>query len=557
MAVVTSGAVGRPSRRLSSFCKLIYDLSAAEKIFGLLALLVVITGFLSATSFQSLRLQTEYRYLLATSSSAAINVGRVNALIYAVVMESRGIYMSTEQEKVKQFGERLLQRGRELEGVVAEWKAAIREDDIDLFLTFERRIDQFIEFRRELVRRSIKSGPPAAREWGDTEDNRKLRSALNADLESLTRIYAKRAGEATDLGDLNRHASWSLFALGMTIVMLAALIVLVTIKFVAGPLFEITKAADDVAAGKIEADIPFVDRQDEIGRLARALQKFRNAVHRNFELEQIELGTAKQRDAAMGERDKFSGKYLETKSQLHAALNNMAQGLVMIDSKRALIANAQYRRMYQLPPEMFAADCTLADILEYQAKKGMFVGDVRVAVSAILARIANGGRTVTDHSITDGRIIRVSEQPMDGGGWVSTHEDFTEQRRAERVLARTEQFLVTIIENMTQAIVARDARDSRYIFANKAAEKLFGLPRGEIMGKSARDLFPEESAEMIERQDRQLLAGDENFEVAVQAVETPNNGWRRVSARRVEITSDDSESHIFLSMIEDRIDNAA
>jgi HAMP domain-containing protein len=122
-----------------------------------------------------------------------------------------------------------------------------------------------------------------------------------------------------------------LAALGIAIVSVAGLIVLVTIRFITVPLSEITKATDRIAAGQIETEIPFADRPDEIGHLARAL---RNAIRRNFELEEIELGTAKQRDAAIGERDKFNGKYLETKWQLQAALDNMAQGLVMIAGDR-------------------------------------------------------------------------------------------------------------------------------------------------------------------------------------------------------------------------------
>jgi PAS domain S-box-containing protein len=553
MTPATSRVVDRPSAFFSRFCKQVLDLSVAEKIYGLLAILVVITGFLTATSFQSVRLQTEYRQLLATSSSAALNIGRVNALIYAVVMESRGIYMSTEPAKVKQFSEELLKRNRELARVVVEWKATVREDDADLFLAFQKRIDQFIDFRRELVRRATEIGPLAGREWGDNDDNRNLRSALNADLESLARIYANRARDVADLGNLNRYASWSSFALGVVIFMLAALILLVTHKFISQPLSQITKATDLVAAGKLEIEIPFVDREDEIGHLARALQNFRNAVRRNLELERLH-------DTAVEQRDRLNDKFLETKWQLRAALDNMAQGLVMVNSKaKILMANAQYRKMYQLPPELFGADCTLEDVLEYRAKNGLFAGNVQVTVNAILTRIAKGKQFITELSIPDGRVIRVSEQPMDGGGWVATHEDFTEQRRADRALARTERFLATIIENVTQAIVAKDARNLRYVFVNKAAEKLFGLSRAEIIGRSAREVFPEKSAELIERQDRQLLAGDENYEVAVQAVETPNNGWRSVSTRRFRIAGDDSESHIFLSMIEDRTDeiNAA
>jgi PAS domain S-box-containing protein len=537
--------------------KQIFDLSVAEKIFSLLALLVVVAGFLTAASFQSVRLQSEYRRLLAASSVAANNVGRVNALIYAMVMESRGIYMSTDRTRIAQFGEALLKRNRELMAVVAEWKASVREDDVEQFSALEQRIEEFSVFRRELVRRAVELGPEAGRKWGDNDDNRNVRTALNADLESLARIYEKRALEVADLGNRNRYASWYLLALGIVTFMLAALVVLVVSKFVTGPLSEITSATDRVANGKIETEIPFDDREDEIGQLARALQKFRNAVRRNFELEQLELGTARQRDTAMEERDKLNDKVLETKWQLRAALNNMAQGLVMIDSKaRILVANAQYRQMYQLPPELLGPDCKLGDLLEYRASKGLFTGDVKAMVDAILARISKGKQVVVEQRLADGRLIRISEQPMDGGGWVATHEDVTQQQRAEQMLARTERFLATVLENVTQAIVAKDAQDLRYVFVNKAAEKLYGLPRSEIIGKSARDLFPGEAADLIERLDRELLAGDENVDVAVQTWETPNNGQRRVSARRFRIAGDSSQSQIFLSMIEDRTDEA-
>jgi hypothetical protein len=152
------------------------------------------------TSFQAVRLQNEYRSLLTTSASAAVNIGRVNAVIYAVVMESRGIYMSTEPAKVKQFSDKLHMRNRELAGVVAEWKATIREDDIDLFRPFEARIEQFIDFRRELARRAVEIGPAAAREWGDNDSNRNLRSVLNADLESLAGVAVDAAASSRAFG---------------------------------------------------------------------------------------------------------------------------------------------------------------------------------------------------------------------------------------------------------------------------------------------------------------------------------------------------------------------
>ena len=81
------------------------------------------------------------------------------------------------------------------------------------------------------------------------------------------------------------------------------------------------------------------------------------------------------------------------------------------------------------------------------------------------------------------------------------------------------------------------------------------MPRAEIIGKSPRDLFPAETAEMIEQQDRLLLAGNADFDVAVRTVSTPRNGRRTVSARRLQIAGD-NESQIFLSIIEDLTDEA-
>lgn len=70
----------------------------------------------------------------------------------------------------------------------------------------------------------------------------------------------------------------------------------------------------------------------------------------------------------------------------------------------------------------------------------------------------------------------------------------------------------------------------------------------------ARDLFPADTADLIESRDRELLAGDSENELSIRTVGTPNNGQRLVAVRRLRIAGEDGESHIFLSMIDDRTD---
>jgi len=540
-------------RKLSHDCLVFIDnLRISEKISGIVGLLVVVLTLLVVMSIQTVRLQNEYRRGLAASATMAINIGRVNALIYAIVMESRGIYMSTDPITVKRYADELVRRNRELSAVMAEWEKAADFRDEEHFAAFRQRILRFIDFRNELVRRAVKISPAEGRSWGDNEANRSLRVALNNDIEAFERELDERAELVGDLAGRTEMASWYLALLGLCGLLLSALSLLAVWRSVLRPLANISRTTDLIAAGKTDLEIPHDVRPDEIGHLARAVRNFRDATLRNEELVQLELGTARQRDVAVGERDRLNDKYLETKWQLSAALNNMAQGLIMIDSKgKVLTTNKRYRTMYQIPREVIGPDCSLRDVLAYRAEHGMFQGNIEQFMASILARAAKGKPSVTEVALPDGRLIRVSEEPMAGGGWVATHEDCTESRRAERILERTERFLATVLESMPQAIVAKEARSLRYMFVNRAAETLMGLPRGQIIGKSVRELFPAETAETIERQDREALAGNVENELAVRAVNTPNNGERYVTVRRLRITDHSSET-MLINMIEDR-----
>jgi PAS domain S-box-containing protein len=530
-------------------------LSIADKIYAIVAALAILTMLLLVMSIQSVRLQTAFRNQLVASTTAALNVERVNGLIYAIVMDSRGIYMSTDPAKVKRFGDAVLRGNGELSKVMTEWQASVDADDAPQFADFKNRIGQFIDFRVELVRRAVEISPAAGREWGDNDALRATRMALNDDLASFAKIYAERASRVVELGYQTRIASWYLAALGIGVLMLAALNVHVIRRFVIAPLAEITHATGSIAEGKTNLAIPYIARKDEIGRLAHAVQNFRDVLIRNTELRDLEVATANARDAAIKQRDNLDDRYHEAKWQLTAAVNNMAQGLVMLDARAIVVMmNEQYRKIYRLPPDIKVGN-SLKDILRCRVESGLVSGEVEQHMAAITARMASREPSNHEIELTDGRIIRITSRPMDGGGWISTHDDCTEERRMQRVLERTERFLVTVIENVAEAIAAKDARSLRYVFVNRAAEKIFNLPRASIMGKTARELFSPELADMIEQGDRRLLegTGQEPPEVAIHAVDTPEG--RRVRAvRRVPIRGPDGESRVFLSMIEDRTD---
>src|SRR5207342_2182441 len=94
---------------------------------------------------------------------------------------------------VKKYGDGLLKFNEQILGVVKNWQALVQADDAEQFATFKKRVEQFVEFRKELVRRGIEISPAAGREWGDNDANRAVRTALNKDLEALSKVYAERS----------------------------------------------------------------------------------------------------------------------------------------------------------------------------------------------------------------------------------------------------------------------------------------------------------------------------------------------------------------------------
>jgi methyl-accepting chemotaxis protein len=272
------------------------QLSIATKLYAIFALLATMTVGLAAVAVVN-----AYRHAALTDEfesayAGAMNVERVNALIYAVVMESRGIYMSPDIPTAKVYGEGLLVFNDRIGEVVKEWRGTVRAEEAALFEAFANRIQQFQGFRRELVRRGLEINPAAGREWGDNDANRSVRKALNKDIESLAELYANRSQRLYSKidQDIDRTA-WLLSLLAVAALLLVAAGILIIWRAVARPLARITSVTEAVAAGQSQVAVPYGERGDEVGALARSIAVFQGAMSRNVELNRTVIDDAQSR----------------------------------------------------------------------------------------------------------------------------------------------------------------------------------------------------------------------------------------------------------------------
>ncbi|HYS84991.1 MAG TPA: methyl-accepting chemotaxis protein [Bradyrhizobium sp.] len=275
-------------------------LSIATKLYSVFALFALLTAAITVLSDYNSRRNAELIEAIETASRAALNVERINSLVYAVVMESRGVYMSTEAAVVKKYGDGLLKFNEQIRGVVKDWESIVQADDSEQFAVFKKRIEQFVDFRKELVRRGVEIDAAAGREWGDNDANRAVRSALNKDLEALSKVYAERRKQIVRQGDVNRTLALALTGLGGLALVVVLIGILIISRSVARPLAVITATIKRVAEGAENVEVPHTDRADEIGALARAIRIFQGAMDGNRSLNTQVLQDSKAREQRAG-----------------------------------------------------------------------------------------------------------------------------------------------------------------------------------------------------------------------------------------------------------------
>jgi diguanylate cyclase (GGDEF)-like protein/PAS domain S-box-containing protein len=116
-------------------------------------------------------------------------------------------------------------------------------------------------------------------------------------------------------------------------------------------------------------------------------------------------------------------------------------------------------------------------------------------------------------------------------------------------LGRTQRFLDNIIENMPVSVAVKDARDRCYVLINRTAEAIFGIARGDLIGRNSRE--DKQTAEALFPLADQALHTQSLQVIAEQTVHTPHNGARILTTRNLSIPDETGEQRYLLSLAED------
>ena len=238
--------------------------------------------------------------------------------------------------------------------------------------------------------------------------------------------------------------------------------------------------------------------------------------------------------------------------RLDTALNNMIQGLVMYDaSGRIVTVNQRYIDMFDLSPDIVKPGCHFHDLIQHRKDRGCFDGDVDEFCSRILGNIARGQ---IDHSTmlgADGHAFLAISKPLAHSGWIATIEDITERRKLEQERDRNYAFLSQIVDHIPTQITVKGVHDRRYLLANRVAEAHFGMSRDLIVGKTAHDIFPQTSADIITADDEKTLQSPDGLFKDEHIWESRTMGRRYITSRRIGIRDSEGEPSYVIHVVDD------
>jgi len=189
---------------------------------------------------------------------------------------------------------------------------------------------------------------------------------------------------------------------------------------------------------------------------------------------------------------------------LEAALENMSQGISVVDADLHLVAwNGRYAELFGFPAGMLKVGMPIADASAWALREIAGIDDSQPALARRLAHMRAGSSHLSERMFPDGSTIEIRGNPMPGGGFVATFTDVTAFREAETGLKRINETLEQRVAERTM-LLETAKRDAEH--ANDAKSRFLAAIGHDLMQPlHAAHLFADALAQRADPLQRELV----------------------------------------------------
>lgn len=250
------------------------------KIYTIVAIMGAVTVMVAAMAVYALRQYDKQTSLLNQTAQRAFYAEHLNRLISAVVMESRGVYMSETSDSAMQFAEGIRKYLDEMDKTISQWRAIVPPDRLASFDELAKRAAEFRAFRLETARLGVDVSPAAASEQGNNESNRRNRKEFQDLLDSqFEAIFGQLASIRANMQ--NFQDRMMNLVVGAAVIGLAFAVGLgawIGTFLLSRPLRRVSGVLQQMAAGNYDIELETRRSRDEVGAIWDATEHFRDAL---------------------------------------------------------------------------------------------------------------------------------------------------------------------------------------------------------------------------------------------------------------------------------------
>jgi signal transduction histidine kinase len=167
--------------------------------------------------------------------------------------------------------------------------------------------------------------------------------------------------------------------------------------------------------------------------------------------------------------------------------------------------------MFGYPDGMLYVGRPVADLIRYNAERGeLGEGDIERQISRRIRYMRAGSPHVFERTRSDGKVIEMRGQALPGGGYVTSYNDITDYKHAEKALLEANETLEQRVAERSNAAEAAQQSKTRFLAAI-SHDVLQPLNAARLFASALRESHHnnEEQRHLAERVDASLRAAEE------------------------------------------------
>ncbi|HEY1589534.1 MAG TPA: NahK/ErcS family hybrid sensor histidine kinase/response regulator, partial [Rhodanobacter sp.] len=185
--------------------------------------------------------------------------------------------------------------------------------------------------------------------------------------------------------------------------------------------------------------------------------------------------------------DEASQELRFNRTLLSTTLENVSQGISVVDAKMRLIAwNRRYLELFDYPDGMVNVGVPVADLIRRNAELGECgPGEVDGHVARRIDHMRAGSSHLFQRVRPDGTVIEMRGRALPDGGYVTTYSDVTAYKHAEQALIEVNETLEQRVEQRTAELSEALAATAQ---ARRAAETA-NISKTRFLAAASHDLL--------------------------------------------------------------------